>query len=310
MELLQSYDYLTLFVAAFVAGAVNAVAGGGTLLTFPALLWAHQTEIVANATSTVALWPGQLSSLWGYRKEIASSPRAIGVLAVPSLVGGLVGSLLLVKTDNAIFAAIVPYLILGATLLFMVQEPLARWQRRRAEESKADGESPGSTNGGPAAEKVTATFCAEHPKGRAGKRWLSPFPRPAEGNLIVDSGHYPLHRWLAVMGFQSLVAVYGGYFGAGIGILMLAAFGFLGLRNIHHMNGLKNINGMAINGVAAILFIVKGLVDWRLASLMAAGAIAGGYAGAGTAQRIGQKNVRRIVILIGFGLTISLLLRR
>ncbi len=272
MELLW-YDYLTLLVAAFVAGAVNAVAGGGTLLTFPALLWAHQTEIVANATSTVALWPGQLSSLWGYRKEIASSPRAIGVLAVPSLLGGLIGSLLLVRTDNATFAVIVPYLILGATLLFTVQEPLARWQRHRAAQSHADHAA-------------------------------------ATANLLVDSGHYPMHRWLAVLSFQLVVAIYGGYFGAGIGILMLAAFGFLGLRNIHHMNGLKNINGMAINAVAAILFIVKGLVDWRLALLMAAGSIAGGYAGAGTAQRLGQKNVRRIVILIGFGLTISLLLRR
>ncbi len=156
MELLW-YDYLTLLVAAFVAGAVNAVAGGGTLLTFPALLWAHQTEIVANATSTVALWPGQLSSLWGYRKEIASSPRAIGVLAVPSLLGGLIGSLLLVRTDNATFAVIVPYLILGATLLFTVQEPLARWQRHRAAQSHADHAA-------------------------------------ATANLLVDSGHYPMHR--------------------------------------------------------------------------------------------------------------------
>jgi hypothetical protein len=105
------------------------------------------------------------------------------------------------------------------------------------------------------------------------------------------------------------VAVYGGYFGAGIGILMLAGLGFLGLTNIHRMNALKNINNMCINAVAAVMFIVNGLVDWRLASLMAAGAIVGGYAGAGTAQRIGQKNVRRIVVLIGFSLTISLFLR-
>jgi len=109
--------------------------------------------------------------------------------------------------------------------------------------------------------------------------------------------------------FQFLVAVYGGYFGAGIGILMLAALGFLGFTNIHRMNALKNVNNMCINAVAAVLFIVNGLVDWHLALLMAAGAIVGGYAGAGTAQRIGQKNVRRIVVLIGFVLTISLFLQ-
>ena len=109
--------------------------------------------------------------------------------------------------------------------------------------------------------------------------------------------------------FQLFVAIYGGYFGAGIGILMLASLGFLGFTNIHRMNALKNINGMCINAVAAVMFIVNGLVDWRLASLMAAGAIVGGYAGADTARRLGQRNVRRIVICIGFALTISLLLR-
>ena len=112
-----------------------------------------------------------------------------------------------------------------------------------------------------------------------------------------------------MLAFQFVVAVYGGYFGAGIGILMLAAFGFLGLTNIHRMNALKNINGMCINGVASILFIVKGLVDWRLAALMAAGSILGGYAGAGAAQRIGQDNVRRLVVLIGLGLTAAMFVR-
>ena len=110
--------------------------------------------------------------------------------------------------------------------------------------------------------------------------------------------------------FQFLVAVYGGYFGAGIGILMLAAFGYLGFTNIHHMNALKNLNAMCINGMAAALFISKGLVDWRLALLMAAGAIFGGYAGAGTARRVGQPIVRRVIILIGFALSIWLLLRQ
>lgn len=280
------YQYLFLFLTAAVAGAINAVAGGGTLLTFPALVWfGGLTEVIANATSTVALWPGQLSSLWGYRKEVGSSHWTISLLAVPSLLGGIFGAVLLLKTSNETFRSLVPYLILTATLLFMAQEPLARWQRRRAERIES---KPG--NGNP---PIAETLAATHASGPLG-----------------EGGAWAAGRWTVVMLFQFLVAIYGGYFGAGIGILMLAAFGFLGFTNIHRMNALKNINGMCINAVAAFLFIVNGLVDWRLASLMAAGAILGGYAGAGTARRIGQKNVRRIVVLIGLSLTVSLLLRR
>ncbi|MHB1033902.1 MAG: sulfite exporter TauE/SafE family protein [Pirellulales bacterium] len=266
------WNYLLLLIAAMVGGAVNAVAGGGTLLTFPALLWAGQLEIVANATSTVALWPGAASSFWGYRGELRSSRREILVLAVPSFVGGVVGAVLLTRTSNTVFAAVVPYLILLATCLFVVQEPLARWLRRRAEQPDAK----------PAA--ASAPGDADRPRSTA--------------------------RWIAVLTFQLLVGVYGGYFGAGIGILMLAAFGFLGFKNIHHMNALKNLNGMCINGVAAVLFIAKGLVDWRLAALMAAGAIVGGYAGAGTARRVGQKRVRRAIIAIGLALSIWLFVRQ
>jgi uncharacterized protein len=262
-------SYIVLFIAAAVAGAVNAVAGGGTLLTFPALLWAGQPAIFANATSTVALWPGALSSFWGYRPELTSTRREIVLLLVPSLLGGVLGALLLVHTDPAAFALIVPYLILMATGLFIVQEPLARWQRR-----------------------------------------VLPSPIAGEGSGVrgpLDSPPSTLHscpptpvRWAAVLAFQFLVGVYGGYFGAGIGILMLAAFGFLGFANIHQANAIKNLNAMVINGIAAALFIAKGLVDWRLALVMAVSSVVGGYAGAGTARRIGQKNVRRLVILIGF----------
>jgi uncharacterized protein len=287
------HEPVILFLAALLGGAVNAVAGGGTLLTFPALLWAGQSEIVANATSTVALWPGQLSSLWGYRSEIGRSGRAMACLAVPSLLGGALGAQLLLRTDNETFAALVPYLILLATLLFAAQEPLARWQRARAERA-AGGEAP------PSAEAAGISSATEE--------------RHA-ADPILPSGATPgsapvLGRWLAVMAFQFLVAVYGGYFGAGIGILMLAAFGFLGLTNIHRMNALKNVNGLCINGLASLLFIVHGMVDWRLAGLMAAGAITGGYVGAGAALRIGRSNVRRLVVLIGLSLTVALLVRQ
>ena len=117
-------------------------------------------------------------------------------------------------------------------------------------------------------------------------------------------------RWIAVLAFQFLVGLYGGYFGAGIGILMLAALGYLGFTNIHHMNALKNLNAMCINGIAAVLFVAKGLVDWRCGLLMAAGAILGGIAGAGWARRVGQDVVRRGVVLIGVTLTLWLLARQ
>jgi len=261
---MEWFHYVVLFLVAMVGGAVNAVAGGGTLLTFPALVWAHQLEIFANATSTVALWPGALSSFWRYRAELGSSRRQLVLLGVPSFLGSVLGAALLLNTANATFALLVPWLILLATGLFIVQEPLSRWQRRRSEH-----------------QVQAASLGASAPAG----------------------------RWVAVLAFQFLVGVYGGYFGAGIGILMLAAFGFLGFANIHQANAIKNFNAMVVNGVAAVLFIVKGLVDWRLALLMAAGSIFGGYAGAGTAQRLGQKNVRRLVILIGLCLAASLLLR-
>lgn len=270
---------LVLFFASALAGAVNSVAGGGTLLTFPALLWTGQLATVANATSTVALWPGQLSSLWGYRKEIGENRDAILRLALPSFVGGTIGALLLLKTPNSIFASLVPYLILLATVLFIVQEPLARRQKAKAARAALpEGE------GAPA----------------AGKQGIE----PANRDFLTPAA------WVGVMIFQLFVAIYGGYFGAGIGILMLAALGFMGFTNIHRMNGLKNINGLCINGVAAAMFIFSGKVQWHIALLMAAGSIFGGYSGAGIARKIGQKNVRKIIILIGLGLALSLLIRR
>jgi hypothetical protein len=227
---------------------------------------------------------------------------------------------LLLHTDNATFAALVPYLILLATCLFIVQEPLSRWQRRRADRVGAGGQGAEqvrnteyevrSTEYGADGEGPPSALS---PLPSALRRPTEPYgpgspPLPDPQPLAADP--HPPTRWAAVLAFQFLIGVYGGYFGAGIGILMLAAFAFLGFTNIHHMNALKNLNNMCINGVAATLFIAKGLVDWRLVLLMAAGAIVGGYAGAGTARRVGQKNVRRMIIAIGFALSIWLLVRQ
>ena len=250
---------LLVVIAAAVGGAINAIAGGGTLITFPALVGLGVPAIVANATSTVALWPGALGSLYGYRDELAGARSWATRFAMPSLVGGLLGALLLLRTPAERFDQVVPWLVLGATVLFLVQRPLMTALRSRS------AAAPGSPD--------------------------DPTSRPPGIPLLL---------------FQLGVAVYGGYFGAGIGILMLAALGFMGFTNIHRMNGLKNWGGLCINVVAALTFALGGFVDWPVAIAMATGAMAGGYAGSRLAQRVPQEWVRRAVIVIGFAAAIWL----
>ena len=245
------------FAAAFLAGAINSVAGGGTLVSFPALIWLGLDSVTANATSTVAIWPGTVGSIWGYRRELRQAEARFRVLIVPSLVGGIIGALLLRWTPPAIFDRLVPFLILFATLLFTAQEPVQRMLKT------ADAEGHKST------------------------RWLV-------GALL----------------FQLAVGIYGGYFGAGIGILMLAALSILGLSDIHEMNSLKVVFGGSINGIAAAYFIWARMVYWPDVLIMAIAAIVGGYGGAGVARKLGRTTVRRIVIAIGFGMAVSLFIRR
>jgi uncharacterized membrane protein YfcA len=245
------------FGAAFLAGAINSVAGGGTLISFPALIWLGLNSVTANATSTVAIWPGTVGSIWGYRRELGEAEPRFRVLIVPSLVGGITGALLLRWTPPAMFDKLVPYLILFATLLFMAQEPVQRQLK------------------------------------------------------TSDAGTRHSNQWLAgAILFQLCVGVYGGYFGAGIGIMMLAALSILGLNDIHEMNSLKVVFGGSINGVAALYFIWAGMVKWPFVLIMAVAAIAGGWGGAGTARRMGRTAVRRIVIAIGFGMAVSLFIKK
>jgi uncharacterized membrane protein YfcA len=240
-------------LAALIGGVMNSIAGGGTLLTFPALIALGVPPINANATSTVALWPGALGSMWGYRSELTGARKwAIG-LAPPSLLGGVLGALLLMWTPAERFAALVPWLVLGATALFSIQRPVVGWLARRRERALESDDIRTS-------------------------RW-PPFP---------------------IVMYQFLVAIYGGYFGAGVGILMLAALGFMGLSNIHRMNGLKNWGGLCMNGVAALMFAFSRLVSWPVALAMAVGAVSGGYLGSRTAQRVPQQFVRHAVVAIGF----------
>jgi uncharacterized membrane protein YfcA len=244
-------EMIGLFVAAAAGGAINAVAGGGTLVTFPTLLFFGTPPIIANATSTLALVIGTSGGIYGYREHLESVKRWLWRFGPVSLLGGLVGAILLTRTSNRTFSRLVPFLILFATILFLAQGPLKRLYQLEAT-SGASG------------------------KGRA--------------------------VWGAVL-FQFAVALYGGYFGAGIGILMLAALGFIGLRHIHEMNTLKTILGSLINCVAALLFIGAGLIHWPKAGVMTLGAIAGYFLGSYWSQQIPQNRVRQLITLIGLVLS-------
>lgn len=245
---MQAIEISGLLIAAAAAGAINAVAGGGTLVTFPVLLLFGTPPVIANATNTVALVFGTAGSIFGYRRHLAMVKPWLARFLPVSLLGGLLGGILLTGTSNEVFAKLVPFLILFATILFLAQGAL----RRRA-------------------------------------------------GLAVAAAGSKRHRSVAgAVVFQFAVAVYGGYFGAGIGILMLASLGFIGLSHIHEMNALKTLLGSLINLVAAIWFVAAGLIDWPRALVMTAGALGGYYLGAHYSQRISQRAVRGIITTIGF----------
>lgn len=244
--------WILLILASLAAGAVNAVAGGGTLLTFPPLT-AVMPKVFANGTSTVALLPGTVASVWGYRRELQGAGRLPLLLILPSLIGGLIGAGLVTRFPPKYFDAAVPWLILSAALLFLLQPTMLRLSyRRRSDLPAANGRS-----------------------------------------VMSQSG-----LWIA----QFLIAIYGGYFGAGIGILMLSALGLMGVGDIHRMNAVKTVLASVINVVAAIVFVMDGKVIWAVAGVMAIGAIIGGYLGAHFGRRLPRPVVRWIVIVIGFGL--------
>jgi uncharacterized membrane protein YfcA len=240
--------------AAFIAGAINSIAGGGTLLTFPVLIWLGLDPKVANGTSTVALWPGLFGGLFGYRRELANSSPILIRLGLTSIIGGAVGAWLLIWTPSPVFAYLVPFLILFATVLFMFQGVINKRLRLGSLEDK------------------------------------------------------PTRLWgTGAIVFQFFSSMYGGYFGAGNGILMLAAMGLLGLNELHRANGIKNFLGICINSIAVVSFAWAGLVVWHDALVMACGALAGGYFGASMAMRIGQVWVRRGVVVIGLIIFVAMI---
>lgn len=242
-------EVISLAAAGVAAGGVNAVAGGGTLITFPTLLLLGTPAVIANATNTLAIVVGTSGGVAGYRKQLAAARGWLAWFVPASLLGGLTGAVLLTLSREKVFSHLVPFLLLFATVIFVAQGAFRRLV--------------GSAAGA----------------------------RPNRRRL-----------WVAAV-FQFFVAVYGGYFGAGIGILMLASFGFISLSNIHEMNALKVILGSVIKLVAAVYFIAAGLVAWPKAAVMIVGTVTGYYFGARYAQRISQRRVRQIISAVGFIIT-------
>lgn len=238
-----------LFAAAFAAGALNAMAGGGSFLTLPALVFAGVPPVAANATGTAALLPGYIASAYGFRDDLAPLPAlSLRMLIVLSLAGGSLGAALLLATGNATFRALVPWLLLGATLLFAV----APWVLRHAK-------------GG----------------GGAGRSGLGVFA----------------------------VAVYGGYFNGGLGILLLALFGLVGLARLNTANALKNLVSALLTAIAVAIYAAGGAIVWPLALPMAAAAALGGFAGARIARRIPARWLRGFIVATGLVMT-ALFFRR
>jgi uncharacterized membrane protein YfcA len=249
---------ILLFFAAGIAGTMNSVAGGGSFFSFPALIFTHVLPIPANATSTVALWPGTVASAGAYRKHFPKDFRILAEMLATSVVGGTLGAFILLRTPQSTFMRFVPYLFLLATLLLIFGKRIADWLESTFKTSKRP-------------------------------RWMV----VAASNL-----------------FQFLIALYGGFFGAGIGIMMLALLTILRMEDIHAMNALKTLLNAAINGAAVVTFIVAGAVLWPQALVMLVGAVAGGYGGAYFAQKIDPQIVRRFVIAVGISMTLYFFVRR
>jgi hypothetical protein len=248
VRLLRVTAILVIALVAFLAGMTNAIAGGGTFFTFPALTaprLGHLSDLAANVTSTIGIWPGSAASVWAAKAELKRLPTRMAVaFSVISFVGAGIGALLLLNTPERAFSLLVPWLLLFATVIFGFSKLIARWAGRQ-------------------------------------------------------HGHRTLGWTMIVAGVQLLVAIYGGYFGAGIGILMLAGLSFAGLDDIHQMNAMKVLLQTSINGVAAVIFLFSPELNWSFALPMAAMSAVGGFLGIAVARKMPQDVLRAVILVIG-----------
>ena len=254
------WDVALIGAGGFAAGAVNAIAGGGTFVSFPAMLAVGLPPVVANASNSVALWPGSLSGAWAYRQELARYKRYLLPMSIASFLGGAAGGLLLLAAGDARFAALIPWLLAFATALFAFSPQLSKALKKIR----------------PAAPEKTGT------------------------------GHDAEHDAGSPMGWfvQLLVSIYGGFFGAGMGILMMASLAIGGHEDVQHINALKNLLSAVIYSVTVTTFIIAGAVSWPHTLVMVLTATLGGYWGARMARKIQGPWLRRMVIAVGSALTV------
>jgi uncharacterized membrane protein YfcA len=242
--------------ASLIAGLLNSVAGGGSFLSFPALLNLGVLPIQANATNTVALWPGQFTSIAAYWQDLAQNRHLILPLGAAAAVGGIGGGVILLHTGQATFLHLVPWLLLIAACLFAASTPISRWLQARSRGKAALRE--------PAAE-------------------VKPLLLPLVAGMVV-------------------VTLYIGYFGAGAGFLVMSLLALFGIDNVNQINALKVVTTTIANGVAVILFIVKGQVLWQHCLLMMVTGAIGGYVGGRSARRLDAQRMRVFVTVLGFAM--------
>jgi uncharacterized protein len=244
-------------LAAVAAGAVNALAGGGTLITFPTLTALGLPAVAANVTNTIAMAPGHLGATLAQKHDLAGQRARIRRLVPAALLGGLVGGLLLLFTSERVFRQLVPFLILLASALLAVQEPVRAWLLRRLARA-----SPHASHG--EALAIIPVFAA---------------------------------------------SIYGGYFGAGLSVIVLSALGLLVDDSLTRLNAAKQAIGFAANGAAAVLFLFSGQVHWTAGLVMAVGAVAGGALGGRLAGRVRPATLRRVVVSVGVLVGLAYLIR-
>ncbi|EGD52443.1 protein of unknown function DUF81 [Thermoanaerobacter ethanolicus JW 200] len=247
-------NYIVVLVASILAGATNAIAGGGTLITFPALVWVGVNPLSANITNTVALWTGSVTGAWGFKERLYQTKELLRFLTLPSLLGGILGAYLLMITPYKVFNFVVPFLVLFATIILALNDRINKFNLKEGEDIK----------------KKSLVF---------------------------------------VFILQFLTSLYGGYFAAGIGILMLATLGIAGITDIHTANGIKNVLSLFINITSGLVLLFSGKVVWPFAIILMIGFALGGYLGAKVSQRFDNKKVKNFVVLWGIALAIAFWVR-
>ncbi len=272
--MLSGFDMIIAGLASVAGGAVNALAGGGTLLTFPTLTALGIPAVAANVTNTVALCPGYLGGTFAQIKDLQGQRRRLWFFLPAGIVGGIMGGLLLLNTGEQMFRKMVPYLILLAAALLAAQEPVRGFLSRRA---ATKGEQQGRADADPAPEKP----------------------------LAERLSHGEMHALIPV----ALAAVYGGYFGAGLSVIVLAVLGLVLDDSLTRLNALKQFLAFVINVAAAVFFLFSKEVVWTVALVMAIGSIAGGVIGGRLASSVSPVVLRRIVVTIGVGISIIYFVR-